>query len=169
MRTDRRRMRSLFLFSVPLSLLTHPAAAAGVMGNSALALSALVAANSPVLSAGDKRVMAALFDGQIDVPLPAGKKISVQADGIICKAGDVDITHHACTLAFGKQTSTLTGRAAHEFFATMIEVGVQPEGAAGAMYAGISHLNCTVDPNEVEQQDGGGATCNFDADPATSR
>lgn len=156
-------MKWLVVVSMPLLLLAHPAAAQAIMGNSALALSALVAENSPVLTASDKRVMAALFEGQADVPVSAGEKISVQADRITCSAGDVDITAHSCNLLFGRQTSTLTGRKAHELFATILEVGVRSEGAMGRVYASIAHVNCTLAPREIEQRDGGGATCGFDS------
>jgi hypothetical protein len=52
-----------------------------------LAFSTLVAENSPALTASDKHVMAALFEGQLDVSVPAGGKISVQADSITCSGG----------------------------------------------------------------------------------
>lgn len=158
------RLKLCAAAALPLLLAVHPASAEDALGSSALALSALVAANSPALSASDRGAMATLFDGRLDAPFPAGKKISIQADRIVCRAGDVDITLHSCNFTFGKKTATLTGRAAHEFAATMIEVGVRMEGAAGSMFAAISNLDCTVDPNQVKQQNGDGAACKFDAD-----
>jgi hypothetical protein len=157
-------MKWLLLVCVPLSLLARPAAAGAALGSSALALSALVAENSPVLTASDKLVLAALFEEHLDVPVSGSGKISVRADSITCSAGDVDIGAHACSLVFGKQTLTLKGRKAHEFFATIIELGVRPEGAMGKVYDSIAHVNCTIDAKEIEQRDGGGASCSFDAD-----
>jgi hypothetical protein len=156
-------MKWQVLICVPLLLFTHPASAATALGNSALALSALVAENSPVLTASDKLVLAALFEEQLDVPVPSNGKISVRADSITCSAGDVDISAHACGLVFGKQTLTLKGRKAHELFATIIELGVRPEGAMGRVYDSIAHVNCTIDAKEIEQRDGAGASCSFDA------
>jgi hypothetical protein len=162
-------MKWLLLVCVPLLLFTRPAAAGAALGNSALALSALVAENSPVLTASDKHVLAALFEEHLDVPVPGDGKISVRADSITCSAGDVDISAHACNLVFGKETSTLKGRKAHELFATIIELGVRPEGAMGRVYDSIAHLNCTIDAKEIEQRDGGGASCSFDADSGTAQ
>jgi hypothetical protein len=137
------------------------AAGGSASGSGALALAALVAANSPVVSSSDKKVLAALFAGNVGVPYPAGKKIAVKADSVTCLAGDVDITRHSCDLMFGKKKITLSGRAAHEIYATLVEVGVPSDGAAGTIYEALSQLNCTIDPNEVEQRDGGGASCQF--------
>jgi hypothetical protein len=55
----------------------------------------------------------------------------------------------------------LTGRAAHELFATLIEVGVPLEGSAGQVHEILTNFVCTADPNEVKQQDGGRAACKF--------
>jgi hypothetical protein len=156
-------MKWLVLVCVPLSLLTYPASAGAALGNSALALSALVAENSPTLPASDKHVLAALFEGQFDVPVSDDGKFSIQADSVTCSAGNVDIGAHSCDLVFGKETSTLTGRKAHELFATILEVGVRSEGAMGRIYAGVAHVNCAIDPHEIEQRDGGGAKCSFDS------
>jgi hypothetical protein len=157
-------MKWLVFVCVPLLLFTRPASAATAMGSSALALSALVAENSPMLTASDKLVLAALFEGHLDVPVSGDGKISVRADSITCSAGDVDISAHACNLVFGKKTLTLKGRKAHELFATIIELGVRPEGAMGRVYDSIAHVNCAIDAKEIEQRDGGGASCSFDAD-----
>lgn len=159
-------MTRSILLCLALLLIPDLARAGEATSHSALALSALVAANSPTLAARDKTVMAALFNGQLKVSFPAGKKISITADSIKCAAGNVDITHQSCQLAFGKKTVTLTGRKAHEVFATLVEAGVPADGALGTIYKSLSHLKCTVDPNEVKQRAGGGADCKFDAGAA---
>jgi hypothetical protein len=155
-------MKRLVLAFLALLLFTHPASASVAAGNGALALAALIAANSPVLAESDKRILAALFEGQLDSPFAAGRKISVQADHVTCSAGNVDISRHSCALTFSKQTATLAGRKAHELYATLTEIGVPPDGAAGTIYESVSHVSCTIDPNGIKQRDGGGATCHFD-------
>jgi hypothetical protein len=127
----------------------------------ALALASLVSKHSPLLSVYEKRVIALMFSGNLNFSLPANKKISVQADAVVCRASDVDITFHSCNLTFGKRTVPLKGSAAHELFATLVEVGVSSEGAAGSKYESLSLLRCTIDPNEVKQKGGGGADCTF--------
>ena len=83
----------------------------------------------------------------------------VAADSVSCRASNVDISEHDCTLKFGAETRMLKGREAHELYATLIENGVMPDGAAGSVYAALSQLSCTIEPNEVKQKAGGGANC----------
>jgi hypothetical protein len=137
------------------------AAGGSASGSGALALAALVGANSPLLSSSGKTVLAALFAGNVGLSYPAGKKIVVKADSVTCLAGDVDITRHSCDLVFGKTKVTFTGRPAHEIYATLVEVGVPADGALGTIYEALSQLSCTIDPTEVKQRAGGGATCQF--------
>ena len=49
-----------------------------------------------------------------------------------------------------------------ELYATIDEVGVSPDRAAGSVFESLSNLNCTIDPNEITQKAGGGASCTFD-------
>lgn len=37
-----------------------------------------------------------------------------------------------------------------------------PDGAAGTMFEALSHLDCTINPHEIQQKVGGGASCSFD-------
>jgi hypothetical protein len=156
-------MKSLCLIAL-LTLASQSALADGkkesVADNSALAFAALVAENSS-LPAQDKAILAAFLAGNAHVSLGATQKITVTADRIVCKASNVDLTYHSCTLTFGKKNVSLSGRKAHELYATMIELGVQTEGAAGSIYAGLSQLACTIDAKEIESADGGGATCSY--------
>jgi hypothetical protein len=102
-----------------------------------------------------------LLDGKIDFSFPAGKTITVVAEKVTCRAGNVDIASHSCDLSFGGQVVSLTGRSAHELFATLEENGVEPDGAAGSIFEAVSNLKCTIDPNEVKQRAGGGAECQY--------
>ena len=93
-------------------------------------------------------------------PIPRARK-SVTTAKLTCKASNVDIDAHSCDLTFGGKDVTLNGRRAHELFATLAEIGVEPDGAAGSIYEAFANLKCTVDPNEVKQMAGGGAHCDF--------
>ena len=156
-------MRQIISLLLPLLLSTQAFADAPskVDGSGALALAALVADNLPLIGATDKAVLAKLLDGETNVTYPAGKKISVTAAKLTCKASNVDIAAHSCDLTFGGKDVTLNGRRAHELFATLAEIGVEPDGAAGSIFEALANLKCTVDPNEVKQMAGGGAHCDF--------
>jgi hypothetical protein len=134
-------------------------------GNSALALAALVGAQSPALNAQQKGALAHMLDSNLSFPFPANQKITVKAGKVVCRASNVDISAHSCQLTFGATTHNLTGRAAHELYATLIESGVPSDGAAGSVFEGVTLLDCTVDPNEVKQKAGGGADCTFTPGP----
>ena len=41
--------------------------------------------------------------------------------------------------------------------------GIAPEGAAGSNIAGLSKLNCTLDPKALKEKAGGGAECSYEA------
>jgi hypothetical protein len=157
-----RMIPATLLAAASFLLAAAPAWAAGstASGSSALALAALVAQQSPTLSAPEKHALAGFFAGNPKTPY-AGKTITVTADKIVCKAGNVDITLHQCDLTFGAKTVTLTGEKAHELYATILEVGVPPDGAAGTTYEALSQLSCTIDPAQIRAEAGGGATCTF--------
>jgi hypothetical protein len=145
-------------------LLANPAAIAGtVNGNGALALAALVIQLESHAGASEKKVLEKYLNGKNNAPYRSKKKITVKADAITCKASNVDITQHTCNLTFGaKKVKTTHGRKAHELYATLAEVGVPAEGAAGSIIAAISNLDCTVDPVEVKKKAGNGAQCKYD-------
>ncbi len=130
-------------------------------GSSGLALAALVGAHSPALGAADKNALSRMLDGNLNFHYPAGKRIVVKADSVVCRSSNVDISAHSCVLTFGTKKASLAGRAAHELYATIIEVGVPGDGAAGTIYEALKTLACTIDPNAVKQRDGSGADCTF--------
>ena len=153
-------MRNMALAALLLAA-PHGASAANVNGSGALALAALIAEYSPVLRAKQKDTMHHLLYGVLTPP-PPPEKIVVKADKIVCRANNVDITEHSCALTLGHRTVDLKGRRAHELYATIDEVGVPPDGAAGSVFKSLSKLDCTIDPNEIAQKTGGGASCTFD-------
>jgi hypothetical protein len=146
----------------PLLLAAQSASAATAAGPAALALASVVAAHSPLLDRHEKRVMARLFSGHSNVTFPANSKISIKADAVVCRASNVDITSRSCRLTFGAASVQLTGREAHELYATIAEAGVPSEGTAGSMFESLAHLACTIDPHAIAQRAGGGADCTFD-------
>jgi hypothetical protein len=136
------------------------AAPATANGPAALALAGVVALYSPLLTADEREAVSAFFVGQSGVRY--AKKISVTADRIVCKVSNVDITARSCELNFKGAKQTITGRRASEIFATEAMAGVPADGAAGSVSESLSKLNCTLDPAEIKQKAGGGATCTFE-------
>jgi hypothetical protein len=86
----------------------------------------------------------------------------VVANELNCRASNIDIIFHSCKLTFDDQKIELKGRLAHELFATLAEVGVEAEGAAGSIFRSISNLKCTITAEEVAENSGGGAVCEYD-------
>lgn len=150
-----------WLVLIPLLLANQAASAATATGGSALALASLVADQSPSVRARDRTVLARLFNGNAGAVFPVGRKIEVRADSVVCRSSNVDITQHGCTLTFGARTVSIQGRRAHELYATIAEIGVPSDGAAGSIYEAVSQLACIVEPQVVEQRGGGGANCTF--------
>jgi hypothetical protein len=155
-------MKRLAFFLFPLLLVSQTASAASAIGNSALALASLVSEQSPLLNLDQKSVLGQLLRPDPNFSYLANKKIAVEADAIVCRQSNVDISLRSCELTFGPKKVTVKGRKAHELFATIAEVGVPPDGAAGTIYESLSHLSCSIDPEEIKQKAGGGADCQFD-------
>ncbi|HLW90785.1 MAG TPA: hypothetical protein VKS78_05725 [Roseiarcus sp.] len=156
-------MNRTFVLALPIALIAQAASAdgSGSSGAGALALAALVGAQSPSLDTQRKQALAEMLDGNLN--FAANPPIIVAADSVSCRQSDVDISYHDCTLKFGVTTKSLSGRAAHELYATMIENGVPSDGAAGSIYEAVSHLSCTIKLRDVKQRAGGGATCAWGA------
>jgi len=138
------------------------AADSSASGPTALALAAVVAQHSSVLSAQEKDALARLFNAEVNLGFPATQKISVKADDVVCRMSEVNIAQRSCEVTFGTRKITLKGREANELNATASAAGVASEGAAGTIYTSFSHLACTIDPQEIKQETGGGANCTFD-------
>ncbi len=145
-------------------MLASPSALAAENGSiassGALVFAALVAENS-ALPTNEKAILADFLAGQSHQPLGTTQTIVVKADGVVCRASDVALTDYSCGLTFGPNKVKISGRKAHELYATLIEIGVKTEGAAGSTYAGVAQLACTIDAVEIEGADGGGATCTY--------
>ena len=157
-------MKKLIIPALALMVLQNTASAGpgSAAGPTALALAAVIAQHSPAVRAFDKRVIARLFRGNTRFGFTPNTKISVDADSVVCRVSNVDITQRSCELTFGTRKRTLTGREPNEVGATAAAAGVPSEGAAGSSTESISKLRCTIDPNEIMQKAGGGANCNFE-------
>jgi hypothetical protein len=140
------------------------AAPATVSGPTALAVAAVVAQYSPVLNPGERKVIAGLFDGNIRMSYPL-KKLSVDADSVMCRISNVAIADRSCEITFKKGKRSLKGHAANEVYATLASAGITVEGAAGSMIQNISKLSCTLNLGEIKQNAGGGADCSWQAGP----
>jgi hypothetical protein len=158
-------MRRLILAVLFIALGQGAAVAKSITatGPAALALAAVVAEHSTLVSAFHKRVLARLFGGNTNFGFTPGRKISVTADSIACRTSNVDITERACDLTFSVGKRALRGREANELSATAAVAGAPSEGAAGSSIESFTKLQCTIDPNEIMQKAGGGAECAFEA------
>jgi hypothetical protein len=156
-------MRKHSVAIIPLLLVAQSAIAAptNISGNGALALAALVGAQSRAVTIKERKALANMLDGRLAFPWPAKQKIVVKADKVMCRTSNVDISAHSCELAFGTGTRQLSGHPAHELYATLIESGVPLDGAAGSLFEGVTQLSCTIDVGAVKQKGGGGADCSF--------
>jgi len=159
------RKLALLLVSLPLAApLAHAASTSTASGGSGgLALAALVGAQSPTVNAQQKTALADMLNGNLG--FPGREKITVKADKVSCRASNVDISAHSCELTFGGATRSITGRAAHELYATLIESGVHGDGAAGSIFENVAMLACTIDVGAVKDKAGGGADCTFTPNP----
>lgn len=158
-------MKKLMIAAMTFTILQTTASAAPgtASGPAALALAAVIAQHSPAVRALDRRVIARLFRGNTRFGFTPNTKISVDADSVVCRVSNVDITSRSCELKFGSRKRTLTGREANEVGATAAAAGIPSQGAAGSSIESVSNLRCTIDPNEVMQKAGGGAQCSFEA------
>ena len=157
-------MKRLMIAVLAVTVVQHAALAAPgtATGPTALALAAVIAQHSPAVRAFDKRVIARLFRGNTRFGFTPNTKISVDADSIVCRVSNVDITSRSCDLNFGSRKRTLIGRDANELGATAAAAGIPSDGAAGSSIERVSKLRCTIDPNEIMQKAGGGAECSFE-------
>ena len=138
------------------------AAPATLTGPTALAVAAVIAQYSPVLNPGERKVIAGLFDGNTRMSYPL-KKLSVDADTVMCRISNVAIADRSCEIAFQKGKRSLKGHAANEVYATLASAGITAEGAAGSMIESISKLSCTLDLGKIRQNDGSGADCSWES------
>jgi hypothetical protein len=138
---------------------------ADASGSAALSLAARVGDRSPKLSLLQKGILGVYLDGRAMARYLGGGAIEVKADAVDCRIGNVDIADKACTLTFGPKAVTVKGRDAQALYATLVEAGIAPSGAAGSFHASLTNLACAIDPAEVRQKAGGGARCTFSPGP----
>jgi hypothetical protein len=136
------------------------AGAATTAGPGALALAALVADRSPTMATAQKHQTAQIFNGNVP-SAPTGYTISVRANNVTCRVGDVNLTARSCTLTFGANIISLQGRQANELYATMGEAGIHAQGTAGSFYEQVKRLSCTLALDTLRANTGTGASCMY--------
>ena len=144
-------------------LLSAGAASANSAGGfSALSLAELVGLQSPLVSSAHHAILLQFRNGNTNFA-SSNAAFTFTAPAIDCGASDVDITHYHCLLTFNGQPNPiqLTGGAAQNLYATLIEAGVPSDGAAGTIHEAVTGLSCTVNVGQVKARAGGGATCTF--------
>ena len=158
-------MKAIAFATLLLTLAASAASADEASGNGALALAALVAPHSPHLKVSEKELLAKYLESESQAPFPAGEKFAVKVEDVICRISDVDITARGCELHFGPKKVELKGLEAQALYATLIEIGVPSDGAAGTIYESVKNLDCAINPNEVKNGGGAGAKCRFSRGP----
>ncbi|HXY58512.1 MAG TPA: hypothetical protein VEH76_08025 [Methylocystis sp.] len=158
-------MKIVAFACLPFLLSVGLAHAGEASGNGALVLAALVALHSPHLNASEKALLAKYLESESQAPFPAGEKFVVKVEDAICRIGDVDITARSCELNFGSKKVELKGLEAQALYATLVEIGVPSDGAAGTIYESVKTLDCAINPDEVREGGGGGAKCRFSRGP----
>ena len=153
------------LIAALLCLASSNAFAASVSGPAALALAAAVGDRDPELNATQRLALAKLFAGQINFDFPAGQKIVVKADKIVCRVSNVAIADRTCELSFGSRVVNVAGRGANELYDAIAVAGVAADGGAGSIVEALHGLECMVEPGLVRQKSGAGADCTFTAGP----
>ena len=150
-------------FVLPMLFVSSAAQAASASGDggAAIILATIVSENSPTVTVQNKALLAKYANGHAGAPHPAGTVITIVADSVTCRASNVDVTTHSCEIKFGATTRALSGRKAHEVYATLIELGVPSEGAAGSIYEALTQLNCVLKTDEIADCAGSGAKCTF--------
>src|SRR5262249_30283481 len=98
-------MKKLIIAALTFTAVQNTAFAAlgSATGPTASALEGEIAAHSPAVRAVDKRVIARLFRGNTSFGFTANKKISVDADSVVCRVSNVDITSRSCEFSFGSR------------------------------------------------------------------
>ena len=145
---------------ITFALLVLPAAASADTsgGSLGMAFAALMAQHAPTVSTANKwRLMQYLGNHNAGPAAPA--LITVTAKGLQCLSGNVAENFHTCDVDYGTSHLTINGRAANEIFATAVENGVQPDGAAGKTGFVLKDFSCTVKPHDIGT--GGAVACNW--------
>jgi hypothetical protein len=130
----------------------------GAEGHVALELASLVGIQSPNLTAVQKALLNHYLTGH---STGHGPPFVVKAKEVRCSVSDVSIVTYSCETTFGAASRRLTARGAHELLATLVEAGVQGDGAAGTIYYDLTDLKCTLAPADIADNGGGGASCTF--------
>jgi hypothetical protein len=154
---------ALSVIFAAIALAAQPASAAPTTteGFGALSLATVLAQHDPLLTVADRALLAHYLAGYPQALHHAGLVIHLNTGAIACRAGDVDLAMHECTIKLGAHTMTLTGRNAHELYATMVEAGIPSDGAAGSIYESVNGLQCVIQADQISDESGDGAVCTY--------
>ena len=155
-------MKWIALFAFVLAANAAAAAEMTVDGSGALVLAALVGNQSKTISPTDKAALARLLAGSL-TKFPAEQTIMVTADKIDCKASNVDILEHSCTLTFGTMPRTIAGPRSPRALRDPDRGRRPPRRRRWLQHETLTGLMCTIDPNAIKQRDGSPADCRFEA------
>lgn len=125
-------------------------------GQEALALAVVVGRHSTTLPAPSRALLVQVGNGGAS---RAGQ--FVVAAGVHCLTHPSLMNDWSCDLAFANRTVRVTGLAAHEVIATLLENGVAGDGAMGAYGYEVTHLRCTISPRLIANHDEDGARCDW--------
>jgi hypothetical protein len=129
-------------------------------GFAALAVAALVGERSPALSVTERGILRGYLDGQA---AGSGRlRIRVTSDAVTCNARNDDLTAYSCDLTFGSADIAIQGHAAQNLFTTLAQAGVPADRSAGNIYEGVTNLSCTIDTEQIGQNSGAGAHCDYE-------
>jgi hypothetical protein len=139
-------MKWIALLAFMLAANAAVAAEMSVDGSGAVVLAALVGNQSKTLSPTDRVALTRLLAGGV-TKFPAEQTIMVTADKIDCRASNVDILEHSCTLTFGTrqrrrlQVRSRTVRDAQT--CALIRVQFEPIGGWGRLRPRNGRTNAT--------------------------
>lgn len=129
-------------------------------GHAALSLAEAVGLQSPLVTLPHKFALQQFRNGNTTFG-GSNAPFTFTAQSIDCGAGNVDITRHYCNLTFNSGPVQITGAAAQQLFATLIEAGDPSNGTPGTIHEAVLSLSCTVNIGQVKAKAGGGATCTY--------
>ncbi len=125
-------------------------------GHSALALAAVIAPSSPLLSEADKMLIAQLYDGQMRSD---EVEIVIKADALFCTSSFKNLLLHKCTLDFSGTKVQLFGRQSRELEMMAKFAGIDVDATGNSNF--FQRIECRLEPSKIAKRDGSGAVCTW--------
>jgi hypothetical protein len=160
-----RNLRTIFIALFSVLATTHAYPMSRYDDEGVLALAALVGAHWPLVTPEQKTLLVQALDGNVHSIPPNYPRLDIKADKVTCIGLAGDLTKHSCDINFPQNNAvTITGREAHELYATIGEAGVPMAPAAGMRYESMQNLSCIVD-FETLRESRSGISCTFTNGP----